>query len=71
MDSKLGLHMIDHFKSALNKSLPRYYANYLDQLCDAEDALQPSDAHWRDENNLCNPPWPLLTELSKNNFKVA
>jgi hypothetical protein len=65
MDTQFGPHTIDRFASALNTLLPRYNANWLDPSCEAVDALHLADSSWREENNWCNPPWPLLPDLAQ------
>jgi hypothetical protein len=65
MDNHFGRHTIHRFASALNTLLPRYNANWLDPSCEAVDALHLSDTNCRDENNWCNPPWPLLPDLAQ------
>jgi hypothetical protein len=65
MDTQFGPHTIDRFASALTTLLPRYNANLLDPSCEAVDALHLADAAWKEENNWCNPPWPMLTDLAQ------
>jgi hypothetical protein len=65
MDTQFGPHTIDLFLSALSTLLPRYNANLLDPSCEAVDSLHLADTYWREENNCCNPPWPLLPNLAQ------
>jgi hypothetical protein len=65
MDTQFGPHTIDRFASALNTPLPRYNAKWLDPSCEAVDALHLADSAWKEENNWCNPPWPLLPDLAQ------
>jgi hypothetical protein len=65
MDTQFGPHTIDRFASALNTLLPRHNANWLDPSCEAVDALDLADSAWREENNWCNPPWPMLPDLAQ------
>jgi hypothetical protein len=65
IDDGFGPHTIDGFALALNTLLPRYNANWLDTSCEAVDTLHLSDAHWRDENKWCNPPWHALPNLAQ------
>jgi hypothetical protein len=65
MDTQFGPYTIDRFASALNTLLPRYDANWLDPSCEAVDSLHLADTQWREENKLCNPPWPLLPDLAQ------
>jgi hypothetical protein len=65
MDTQFGPHKIDRFASALNTLLPRYNANRLNPSCEAVDSLHFADNQWREENNWCRPPWPLLPDLAQ------
>jgi hypothetical protein len=65
MDNEFGPHTIDRFASALNTLLPRYNENWLYPSCEAADTLHLSDAHWRDKNKWCNPPWHALSDLAQ------
>jgi hypothetical protein len=29
------------------------------------DSLHLANSSWREENNLCNPPWPMLPDLAE------
>jgi hypothetical protein len=71
IESEFSPHMIDRYASALNTLFPCYNANWLDQLCEAVDVLHLSDAHSRDENKWCNPPWPLLPDLAQELLQIG
>jgi hypothetical protein len=72
MDPQFGPDTIDRFASALNTLLPRYNANWLDSSCEAVDSLHLADTYWREENNnWCNPPWPLLPDLDQKLHMLA
>jgi hypothetical protein len=60
---RFGRHSIDRFASAFNTLLPRYNAGWKGPTCEAVDALHLPYDDWRKEDNLCNPPWPLLPNL--------
>jgi hypothetical protein len=65
MDTQFGPNTIDLFPSALSTLLPRYNANWLDPSYEAVDSLHLADTYWLEENNWCNPPWPLLPDLAQ------
>jgi hypothetical protein len=65
MDTQFGPHAIDRFASALNTLLPPYNSNCLDPSCEAMDSLHLANSSWQEENNLCNPPWPMLPDLAQ------
>jgi hypothetical protein len=65
MDTQFGPHTIDRFASALNTLLRRYNADWLDPSCEAVDSLHLAYSAWQEEKNWCNPPWPLLPDLTR------
>jgi hypothetical protein len=63
-DTQFGFHTVDRLASALNTLLPRYNANSPNRSCEAVDSHHLADTQSREENNSCNPPWPLLPNLA-------
>ena len=60
IDDAWGPHSIDRFASFTTALLPRYNSRYWDPSAEAVDGLAQD---WSNENNFCNPPWRMLSDV--------